>query len=212
MIQINWVKIPYLAKKIFSKYVWDIPTTEKRIYLTFDDGPIPEITEWVLDELQKYNAKATFFCIGDNISKHPNVFNKVIEQGHSIGNHTFNHINGWKNKTAPYVENAMKAHQVIAEHAIQCSLFRPPYGKIKSKQANQLKALGYKIIMWDIVSFDFNKRITPEQCLQNIIKHTRSGSIVVFHDSVKAAANMQYALPKALEYWNKNGYKFVSLS
>jgi peptidoglycan-N-acetylglucosamine deacetylase len=203
-----WVKTNRFVKRIFPKYIWDIPNTENKIYLTFDDGPIPEVTEWTLAQLKKHNAKATFFCIGDNIQKHPEVFQKVIENGHSIGNHTFNHLNGWETSLEDYIVNTKLCQTQITHHSPFTihDLFRPPYGKIKPSQAGALRKLGYKIIMWDIISMDFDQTITPEECLNNVLKNIQSGSIIVFHDSVKARKNLEYVLPKTLEYLNEKGF------
>lgn len=208
------VKTPLIIKKIFSNYVWDIPAKEKIMYLTFDDGPTPEITEWVLETLQQYNAKATFFCIGNNVEKHPEIFRKVIDNGHSVGNHTHNHIKGWKTKTEDYVANVLKAEQVMSlEFKIQNSkLFRPPYGQIKNKQGKQLKNLGYKIIMWDVISFDWQASISSEKCLNNVLSKAGNGSIVVFHDSIKASKHLQYALPKVLDVFSKKGFVFKAIN
>lgn len=217
-----WVKTHYLIKKVFSNYVWDIPNNEKKIYLTFDDGPTPEITNWVLDQLDQYNAKATFFCIGKNITAHPEIFNKIIEKGHAIGNHTHNHLNGWKTSIEEYIENSNQCSVVsnqIAEHKTadcilnseHCKLFRPPYGKIKAVQAKKLRQKDYKIIMWDVLSADFDQNITKEECLNNVISNTQSGSIIVFHDSVKAFKNLEYALPKTLEHLFKNNFVFETI-
>ncbi len=219
-----WIKTNALIKKILSNYVWEIPNTANKIYLTFDDGPTPEITEWVLEELKKYNAKATFFCIGNNIEKYPDVFEKVINEGHSIGNHTFNHLNGWKTATEEYLENSIQwsdSRRQIAESRLQtpneilktenCHLFRPPYGKITASQSKKLRQLGYKIIMWDVLSADFDTSISKEKCLGNVIKNTKSGSIIIFHDSVKAFANLEYSLPKALKYWAAKGFLFDTI-
>lgn len=206
------VKTPAVAKKMFPNYVWDIPTSEQVLYLTFDDGPTPEITDWTLKTLAAYNAKATFFCIGKNIEEHPDIFNKVISSGHSIGNHTQNHIKGWKTKAQPYVENVAEAQKHIDVHYKTADtvgkLFRPPYGQISPKQGKQLIQLGYNIIMWDVVAYDWDKTITPETSLNRVTSKAKNGSIVVFHDSVKAQRNMQYALPKTLEYFSKRGYRF----
>ncbi|SHF72271.1 Peptidoglycan/xylan/chitin deacetylase, PgdA/CDA1 family [Flavobacterium fluvii] len=211
-----WIKTNSLIKTIFSNYVWDVPNTENKIYLTFDDGPTPEITQWVLEELQKYNAKATFFCIGKNIEKHPEIFEKVINNGHSIGNHTFNHLNGWKTSTEEYLENVKLCESSISNLkskicTLKSALFRPPYGKIKSSQSKKLRQLGYKIIMWDVLSADYDTTITPEKCLENVLKNINSGSIIVFHDSVKAFPNLKYTLPKALEYCAAKGFVFEKL-
>ncbi|WP_412476748.1 polysaccharide deacetylase family protein [Flavobacterium sp. TBRC 19031] len=204
-----WVKTGRFIKAIFPKYVWDIPNAEKKIYLTFDDGPIPEITEWVINQLEQYNAKATFFCIGENIQKHPEIFRKIIDNDHSIGNHTFNHLKGWETSLTAYIENTEKCAETIANFTLQtlnAKLFRPPYGKIKPSQAKALRQSGYKIIMWDVISMDFDKNISPEKCLENVLKNIESGSIIVFHDSIKAWQNLQYALPKTLEFLKKNEF------
>jgi peptidoglycan/xylan/chitin deacetylase (PgdA/CDA1 family) len=206
-MKLSWVKTHWTIKKLFSNYFWDIPNNENKVYLTFDDGPTPEITEWTLVQLKTYNAKATFFCIGDNIRKYPEVFEKVINDNHSIGNHTFNHLNGWKTNTKNYIENTTlyKAEQykTITE---DCNLFRPPYGKIKPSQSKILRKLGYKIIMWDILSEDFDTTISPEHCLENVLKNIKSGSIIVFHDSKKAFRNLEYTLPRTLEFLKEKGF------
>lgn len=205
-----WIKTNTLIKTLFPNYVWDVPNTENKIYLTFDDGPIPEITEWVLEELEKYNAKATFFCIGHNIEKHPDIFEKVINDGHSVGNHTFNHLNGWKTSTKEYIENSIQ-WSVVSGQSRNCKLFRPPYGKIKPTQSKKLQQMGYKIIMWDVLSADYDTTISPEKCLENVLKNVKSGSIIVFHDSIKAFPNLKYTLPKALKYWATKGFVFEKL-
>ncbi|WP_396193843.1 polysaccharide deacetylase family protein [Flavobacterium sp.] len=204
-----WVKTSRFIKTIFPKYVWEIPNTEKKVYLTFDDGPIPEITEWVLQQLKAYNAKATFFCIGDNIQKHPEIFQMIIEEKHAIGNHTFNHVKGWETTLEDYIKNTDKCAETIANFKFQTpspKLFRPPYGKIKPSQAKSLRQSGYTIIMWDVISMDFNPNTSPEKCLENVLKNVESGSIIVFHDSIKAWQNLQYALPKTLEFLKKNEF------
>lgn len=202
-----WIKTSRFVKWLFPEYIWSIPTHEKIVYLTFDDGPMPEITPWVLDQLDAYQVKATFFCIGDNVRKHPEIYSEVIRRGHAIGNHTFNHLNGWKTTTSTYVENAIKWE----DYTIPSVLFRPPYGKIKRSQAKKLLQKGYKIIMWDVLSADFDTSILPEQCLSNVVNHLESGSIVVFHDSVKAFKNIQYALPKTLQFLKENGFVGVRI-
>jgi peptidoglycan/xylan/chitin deacetylase (PgdA/CDA1 family) len=211
-----WVKTNYFVKKIFPNYVWNIPNNENKVFLTFDDGPIPEITEWTLEQLKKYDAKATFFCIGNNIEKHPDIFQKIIDDNHALGNHTFNHLKGWKNSTEDYIENVKlcqsqitnpKSHPSDSELAQQIlNLFRPPYGKIKPSQSRILRKLGYKIIMWDILSYDFDQTITPEKCLDNVLKNVVNGSIIVFHDNVKAEQNLKYALPKTLAFLKEKGF------
>ena len=215
------IKTPLVAKKLFPNYVWDIATTDKVIYLTFDDGPTPEITNWTLNVLKQYDAKATFFCIGYNIDKHPEIFQNILNDEHAIGNHTQNHIKGWQNSAKAYIKNIEEAQKVI-DFKIQNSklvnhkssnvnLFRPPYGQITPKQGKKLIELDYKIIMWDVLSFDWDKNVTPETCLKNVISKSNKGSVIVFHDSVKASKNMQYTLPKVLEYFSKKGYTFKSL-
>lgn len=202
-----WVKTSYFVKKIFPNYVWDIPNNENKVYLTFDDGPTPEITQWSLDQLKKYDAKATFFCIGNNIDKYPEIFQKTIQEGHAIGNHSFNHLKGWKISTVDYVENVMKCNETIYKlNTEHCRLFRPPYGKIKPSQSKNLRKQGYKIIMWDIISFDFDASISKEKCLENVLKNVQSGSIIVFHDSIKAEGNLKYTLPRTLEFLKQNGF------
>lgn len=211
------IKTPAVAKKMFPNYVWDLATPQKKvIYLTFDDGPTPEITPWTLKVLNQYHAKATFFCIGHNIEKHPEIFRNILNNKHTIGNHTYNHIKGWKTKAKDYLKNIDKAQKIIdaqiqnSEIKIQ-NLFRPPYGQITPKQGKNLLNLGYKIIMWDVLSFDWDAATAPETCLDNVVLKTNSGSIIVFHDSIKASKNMQYALPKVLEHFSNKGYKFEAL-
>lgn len=206
-----WIKTKSFIKRLFSNYVWDLPNTQNKIYLTFDDGPTPEITEWVLEELKKHNVKATFFCIGNNIQKHPELFQKVINEGHVIGNHTYNHMNGWKTETKTYLENIRLCEKQIQKSLIenlQSKIFRPPYGKIKTAQAKIVRRLGYKIIMWDVLSADFDQTITPEKCLENVISNVKSGSVIVFHDSIKASHNLKYALPETLNFLKEKGFLF----
>jgi peptidoglycan/xylan/chitin deacetylase (PgdA/CDA1 family) len=200
-----WVKTNRFIKWIFPNYVWDIPNDGQKVFLTFDDGPTPEITEWVLEQLKKYNAKATFFCIGNNIEKYPEIFQKTIAEGHAIGNHTFNHLNGWKTTTKDYIEN-VKLYETQNPKLVTRNLFRPPYGKIKPYQSKRLRKLGYKIIMWDVLSRDFDQSISEAQCLENVLSNIETGSIIVFHDSVKAEHNLKYVLPKTLEFLKENGF------
>jgi peptidoglycan/xylan/chitin deacetylase (PgdA/CDA1 family) len=208
-----WIKTNAAIKKIFSKYIWAIPNNEKRIYLTFDDGPTPEITEWTLLQLKKYDIKATFFCLGKNIEKHPEIFTQIIRDGHSIGNHTFDHLNGWNTATETYLKNINSCKTAIDKLSTENSkLFRPPYGKIKPSQAKQLTKSGYKIIMWDVLSADFDKEISPEECLKNVTQNTTSGSVIVFHDSVKAFANLEYTLPKTIEFLKEKGFNFETIT
>lgn len=209
----NWVKTNKWIKKIFNNLVWDIPNSDKKIYLTFDDGPIPKVTEWVLDLLKSEEIKATFFCIGDNIKKHPEVYKRILYEGHRTGNHTFNHLNGWKTETNLYIENFKLCEtehlKLNTEHSF---LFRPPYGKIKPSQSKTIRQLGYKIIMWDVLSYDFDPTISVEKCLENVISNTEQGSIIVFHDSLKAEKNLKYALPKAIQILKNRGFVFDVIS
>lgn len=203
-----WIKTNRIIKKIFPKYVWEIPTTEKTVYLTFDDGPTPEITDWILDQLKQFDARATFFCIGENIRKHPEIFQRMRQNGHAFGNHTFNHYNGWKTDTKTYLSNIERCSETIREITPETTtLFRPPYGKIRKSQAAQLLSDGYQIIMWDVLSADFDTAISPEKCLKNVLKNVRPGSIIVFHDSVKAWKNLEYALPGTLQFLKANQFK-----
>ena len=214
-MDLMWVKTNRFVKWIFRKYIWDIKNSENKIYLTFDDGPIPEVTEWVLETLKQQEVKATFFCIGDNIKKHPAIFQKVIESGHSIGNHTFNHLKGWNSRKEEYIKNTILCEEAINEKTknlnLKTKIFRPPYGKIKPSQSRILRKMGYKIIMWDVLSVDYDKEISPEQCLENIIKNTVPGSIIACHDSLKAFKNLEYALPKAIEYLKNKGFVFETI-
>ncbi|WP_136481511.1 polysaccharide deacetylase family protein [Cognatitamlana onchidii] len=209
-------KTPPLIKAMFPNYIWNMPAKEKTIYLTFDDGPTPEITNWTLNTLKQYQAKATFFCIGANIEKHPDIFSNILASGHKIGNHTYNHIKGWQTKTKPYLENIAMSQEIMDNLLPNPKdkfgrLFRPPYGQIKRKQGKKLIDLGYKIVMWNVLSFDWDAATSPETCLKHIISKANSGSIIVFHDSVKASKKMMYALPKTLEYFSTKGYSFKSI-
>jgi peptidoglycan/xylan/chitin deacetylase (PgdA/CDA1 family) len=209
----NWVKTNKWIKKIFNNLVWDIPNSDNKIYLTFDDCPIPELTEWVLDLLKSEEIKATFFCIGDNIKKYPEVYKRILSEGHQTGNHTFNHLNGWKTETNHYIENLKLCEtehlKLNTEHSF---LFRPPYGKIKPSQSKAIRNLGYKIIMWDVLSYDFDSTISKEKCLENVISNTEQASIIVFHDSVKAEKNLKYVLPKAIQILKDKGFVFDVIS
>ena len=198
------VKTPFWLRALYPTCTWKIPTHEKVIYLTFDDGPHPEATPFVLEELKKYNAKATFFCIGKNVLSYPNIFETIVKDGHAIGNHTYDHLNGWKTHTAHYLNNIS-----CAANLIDSNLFRPPYGRIKKNQINKISAdkkLPQKIIMWDVLSADFDTSITGDQCVKNVIKNTSAGSIIVFHDSAKAMERLTHALPIVLKHFQQMGY------
>ena len=236
-------KIPKFIRSFFPNRLWKVATEEKVVYLTFDDGPIPEVTPWVLEQLKKYNAGATFFCIGDNIRKHPEIFHQVLSEGHRVGNHTFTHLNGWRTSADVYLRNALSAEKLIIEETKKTSeesekreversnkgvahiaqdvttkgpttskrLFRPPYGRITRKQARLLTNENHRIVMWDILSRDYNRKLSPEKCMEKIITYTEPGSIIVFHDSFKAEKNMKAVLPRVLDYYSSKGYSFGKL-
>lgn len=200
------IKVPGIIKRFYPNRIWDKSVFDKTLYLSFDDGPIPEITPWVLETLAKYQAEATFFCIGENVHKHPKQFQQLVDAKHSIGNHTYNHLNGWKTNTEKYIANIAKA-----DKEINADLLRPPYGKMSSAQAKLLLKQGYKIVMWSILSQDYNPKVSKETCYNNVVKNAVSGDIIVFHDSLKAEANLRYALPKVLAYYKNKGYSFKRL-
>lgn len=197
---------PWWLRKLYKACIWQIKTTEKKIFLTFDDGPHPEITSFVLQELDQYNAKATFFCIGNNVVKYPKMLEKILQQGHAIGNHTFNHLNGWKHGNYNYVKDI-----TLAEQYIPSKLFRPPYGRISKKQIELIKN-DFKIIMWSVLSGDFDRKASKEKCFENVVNNTVNGSIIVFHDSEKAFESMRFALPRVLQHYTAQGYRFESIS
>ncbi len=200
------VKTPQIIQNLLPNYTWKIDTNDKVLYLTFDDGPIPEVTPWVLDQLAKYDASATFFCVGENIKRNPGLLREIIDAGHAAGNHTYNHLNAWKTDNRPYFLNVRRCAQLV-----HSTLFRPPYGKLLPRQAGFLQR-HYQIIMWDVLSGDFDPMITEEQCLRNVLKNAGKGSIVVFHDSKKAWENLQYTLPKVLAHFAAEGYSFRNLN
>jgi len=205
-----FVKTPWWLKKFYPQRLWNIDTKEKIIYLTFDDGPHPVATQFVIGELKKYNAKATFFCIGKNVVAYPDIYRRILDEGHRVGNHTHQHLNGWKTKSNVYLPDIAEA-----AHYIDSPLFRPPYGRINSFQARNinkaLKNKGAKIIMWSVLSGDFDNIITKEKCLENVMLYTKPGSIVVFHDSKKAFPHLEYSLPRVLQSFSEKGYLFESL-
>jgi peptidoglycan/xylan/chitin deacetylase (PgdA/CDA1 family) len=208
-----FVKTPLLVQKIFHNYSWRIRTRKKEIYLTFDDGPVPDFTPWVLETLKTYNAKATFFCVGENIERYPHIFEQVIKDGHSVGNHTFNHLQGWKTSTEKYIKNILKAESYFKDIPQNqgTKLFRPPHGRLTPNQGRILRKKGYKIVMWDVLSGDFDQSLSKEQCLEHTLNHINSGSIVVFHDSIKSFKNLDYVLPRLLEHYTSKEYEFKSL-
>lgn len=205
-----FVKTPGWLKRIYDSYIWSIPVNDKILYLTFDDGPHPEATPFVLKELKKHDALATFFCIGKNVVSYPGIYKQIINEGHSVGNHTFNHLNGWKTGNDDYLNDI-----ALASHEIDSDLFRPPYGRITSFQAKNLKTVMNgkepKVIMWDVLSGDFDINCTPRECLANVLLASVSGSIIIFHDSEKAFPKLAYTLPRILNHFSEKGYLFKSL-
>lgn len=195
---------PHWIQYIIPEVLWRINTSEKELYLTFDDGPIPEITPWVLDLLFKYKAKATFFCIGDNVDKHPDIYRRILDAGHRVGNHTQNHNKGWKTKNKPYFRS-------IEECAsrVESNLFRPPYGKITQSQLKAVKKK-YEVVLWSVLSKDYDQSLRPEAILANSLS-CEAGDIIVFHDSLKAEENLRYVLPKFLKYYDNLGYSFKAI-
>lgn len=214
------VRPPFFLKWIYPKLLWNKANTEKIVYLTFDDGPIPNVTEFVLNTLKNFQIKATFFCIGDNIQKHPEIFELIKKAGHAVGNHTFNHLKGWDTNDETYIANFWKCQALT-----NTNLFRPPYGRIKKSQIRELakswqlmandkvkpEHSQQQIVMWDVLSGDFDAGISGEQCYQNVIRNTRNGSIIVFHDSLKAWDRLEYALPKSIAYLLEKGFRFEVL-
>lgn len=199
------VRPPQLLRRYYKTSLWRMETEEPLIYLTFDDGPIEGLTPWVLDTLKHYGIKATFFCVGENIERNRSVFQRVLDEGHQVGNHTYNHVKGWKFDTDAYLENVEKC-----EILLNTKLFRPPYGRIKRSQFLKL-ASTYRVVFWDVLSYDYDKFVSPEACLENSIRYTRPGSIIVFHDNVKAQKNLKFALPRYIEHFLELNYKFAVL-
>lgn len=201
------VKTAWWLRKLYSPgLTWTIPTDKKEIFLTFDDGPHPTITPFVLQCLQQYNAKATFFCVGKNVTQYPDIYQQILDQGHTVGNHTHDHINGWKSGDMVYLKNIALAQQTISS-----TLFRPPYGRITRSQVKELLPR-FKVIMWDVLSGDFDLSLSPQKCFDNVVTNTTSGSIIVFHDSEKALPRLAFALPKSLEFFAGRGYVMKAIS
>jgi peptidoglycan/xylan/chitin deacetylase (PgdA/CDA1 family) len=201
-------KTPGILKALYKSCIWNLSPANNAVYLTFDDGPHPTATPFVLEQLKKYDAKATFFCIGKNVVENPDIYQQILQEGHTVGNHTQNHLNGWKTSTDKYLENILQAQQYI-----HSPLFRPPYGRITPFQIKQLqtKVPGTKIIMWDVLSGDFDPDITGDTCVQNVVFKMQPGSIIVFHDSTKAWDRMSYALPRVLEYCKKQKLETLAI-
>ena len=192
---------PTIIRKLFPELIWTIPNEENRVFLTFDDGPDPEATPWVLDLLGEHNAKATFFCLGRNVEKYPDLFQRIRDEGHAVGNHTYSHLDGWRTKNRDYFADIERADQLIGSN-----LFRPPYGRITPTQIRMLKTK-YKIVMWDLLPGDFNPKTSPEKCLKRIEKYTKSGSVVVFHDMKRNIGNLISILPRIIE--NSHDMTFI---
>lgn len=193
---------PWFYRALFPGVTWRIPARQKCVYLTFDDGPIPEVTPWVLDQLDHFGIKATFFMVGDNVRKHPDIFKMVVERGHRIGNHTFNHIQGLRYLTKNYLANVEKAAGYIPSN-----LFRPPHGHMRLPQSLRLRRQ-YRVVMWDVVTRDYSPKLNPDQVFENVRRYARNGSIIVFHDSLKAERNMRVAMPRAIQWLLDQGYEF----
>lgn len=207
-------RTPFFLPMLYPSLVWRMPSYSRTLYLTFDDGPVPGPTEFVLETLSKLNSKATFFCIGENVRKHPGIFDTIYRNGHTVGNHTFNHVNGWKTSTDDYERNVELCSKEIAEHAgtygVKDVLLRPPFGRMTRSQIKRLTPK-YKVIMWDVLSIDYNHRLQKERCLDRTIAAARPGSIIVFHDSYKAEKNLRFALPRFIEHYLEKGYTFKEL-
>jgi peptidoglycan/xylan/chitin deacetylase (PgdA/CDA1 family) len=203
------IKTPFWLRCIYRSCTWRMPSREKVLYLSFDDGPHPIATPFVLEQLAIYNAKASFFCIGKNVQLYPSIYSEIIAANHTVGNHTQNHMNGWENTTTAYLKEIQEANQSISS-----TLFRPPYGRIKFAQIKALRSrsdLPQNIVMWDVLSGDFDTRISGETCAHNVIQSARPGSIIVFHDSAKAMDRLSIALPKVLAHFSNLGYQFKAL-
>ncbi len=198
---------PFWLQWILSDYTWRIDTSEKIIYLTFDDGPIPVVTEYVMGVLESFNAEATFFCIGDNVRKHPDIFEELKRRGHSIGNHTYNHLNGWKTADDVYLDNFLRCQDILQTDT---RLFRPPYGRIRKAQYRLLPK-DTRVMMWDVLTGDFSQDVLPGQALNSAIRLSRPGTIMLLHDSIKAEKKMSYILPRVLEHFSEKGYRFEAL-
>ena len=207
-------KVPVVAQRLFPGLTWRKNINSQTLFLTFDDGPIPEVTDFVLQELEKLNAKATFFCVGQNVEKHPEIAAKAAAAGHRLANHTFNHLNGWKTAQQEYTANVAKCQQALANANVVLPshnpLFRPPYGRIPPRQTTALQP-DYDIVMWDVLTYDYDAQMSPEEVLKQSIKHTQSGSVILFHDSLKARRNMEYALPRFLHHFASLNYTFAAL-
>jgi|SRR5450432_1567413 len=202
-----FTKTPFWLKKLYPTCLWNYPADGKKIYLSFDDGPHATATPFVLDQLKKFNAKASFFCIGKNVIAETDIYKRILLEGHRVGNHTFNHLNGWKTDTKIYLRNIE-----MAREQIDSDLFRPPYGRVSAFQIRNLREkLNYQIVMWDVLSGDFDPSVDGKNAAERVIRKSRSGSIIVFHDSAKAFRVLQEALPLVLAYFSREGYSFETI-
>lgn len=199
------VKTPKLLQTLLPAYVWRVDTSENVLYLTFDDGPIPDVTPWVLDTLRDYGARATFFCVGQNVQRHPDIFQRLLAEGHSVGNHTFNHVNGWNTDNRTYFHNIRHCARLV-----DSPLFRPPYGRLRPGQRAFLER-HFQIVMWEVLSGDFDPNLPAERCCANVLEHSGPGSIIVLHDSLKTEAKLRYALPRILQHFSVRGFRFEAL-
>ena len=193
-------------RRFFPRFQWKVENAPKTLYLTFDDGPTPDITEWVLDNLAEYNAKATFFCLGRNVDHYPEIYQRIIAEGHAVGNHTYSHLNGWKVSAKEYIDDVDLASQYVDSH-----LMRPPYGRFTKNQIEPLRQQGYRMILWDVMPEDYNHRVKPHECYECVLRYTTGGSIITFHDSMKARMNLHFALPRVLKHFNEMGFEFARL-
>lgn len=198
-------RTPALLKPLLKELQWSGPAVGRKVYLTFDDGPIPEVTPWVLDTLARFGAKATFFCIGNNVALHPELFARLRNEGHSVGNHTYDHLSGWNTPHFTYLRNVLRCQELTGSR-----LFRPPYGRITKQQVRALRNR-FSVVMWDVLSADFDERLDGDRCLLNVTEHSAPGSIVVFHDSMKAEQRLRQALPAALAHFAAEGYTMAAL-
>ena len=193
------IKTPKVIRKLFPNYLWNKSRKKPYVYFTFDDGPIPKVTPWVLDTLKSYNMHGTFFCVGDNVRKHSKIYNRLIAEGHSIGNHSYSHKSGWGSDVEKYLDDVE-----LCSSFVQSDLYRPPYGRLKPLQAKAIRDQ-YQIVMWDVLSGDFDQNITTEQCYQNVIQNLKPGSIIVFHDNIKSFVTLKEVLPRVMEYCQSRG-------
>jgi peptidoglycan-N-acetylglucosamine deacetylase len=207
------LKTPFWLKLFYPQLKWNVKESEQKIYLTFDDGPVEGVTEYVLDQLAQYRARATFFCVGDNVRKFPHIYQRILREGHAVGNHTYHHLNGWKQNDSVYFDDISLCSRFMHDYKGKfevSSLFRPPYGKVKMSQIREIRK-HYEIVMWDVLTADFDPQFKAEDCLNKAIKNTQKGSIIVFHDSYKTEDKLKFMLPRYLEYFQNLGYTFAKL-